>query len=116
MRKMPFAVLLLALVVCLACASLTPEGARVRVTQNPDVVRGCEFLGNAKASSGWGGPAGGNMGEDEVQTKLQNEAARMGGNVVFLISNKAGGYGGSSRGVAEVYKCAPQAPAAAPAS
>lgn len=101
---------LLAAVTGLSCASLTPEGARVRVTQNPDVVRGCEFLGNAKAGSGWGGPAGGNMGEDEVQTKLQNQAATMGGNVLFLISNKAGGYGGSSRGVAEVYRCAPPTP------
>jgi hypothetical protein len=88
-----------------ACSSLTPEGSRVRVTTNPDVVRGCEFLGNAVGSSGWGGPAGGNIGEDQVQIKMQNEAAKMGGNVLFLISNKAGGYGGSSRGVAEVYRC-----------
>lgn len=88
-----------------ACASLTPEGQHVRVTTNPDVVRGCDFVGNTKASSGWGGPAGGNMGEDQVQTKMQNETAKMGGNVLFLTSNKAGGYGGSSRGVGEAYRC-----------
>lgn len=88
-----------------ACASLSREGQRVRVTTNPDVVRGCEFVGNTKASSGWGGPAGGNMGEDQVQTKMQNETAKLGGNVLFLTSNKAGGYGGSSRGVGEAYRC-----------
>ena len=88
-----------------ACASLTPAGQRVRVTVNPDVVRGCEFVGNVKARSGWGGPAGGNIGEDQVQTKMQNEVAELGGNVLFLTSNKAGGYGGSSRGVGEAYKC-----------
>jgi hypothetical protein len=45
------------------CASLTKEGRHVRVTNNPDVVRGCKFVGNIKASSGWGGPAGGNLGQ-----------------------------------------------------
>lgn len=87
------------------CVSLSPAGQRVRVTANPDVVHGCEFVGNITASSGWGGPAAGNIGEDQVQTKMQNETAELGGNVLFLTSNKAGGYGGSSRGIGEAYKC-----------
>jgi hypothetical protein len=91
-----------------ACSSLSPAGQHVRVTANPDVVRGCEFVGNIKASSGWGGPAGGNMGEDQVQVKMQNQTAELGGNVLFLTSNKAGGYGGSSRGIGEAYKCPSQ--------
>jgi hypothetical protein len=89
----------------IACASLSPAGQGVRVTVNPDVVRGCEFVGNVKASSGWGGPAGGNIGEDQVQIKMQNETAELGGDVLFLTSNQAGGYGGSSRGVGEAYNC-----------
>lgn len=97
----------IALVAILAsgCASLSAEGKLVRVTNNPDVVRGCKFVGNVKASSGWGGPAGGNIGEDQVQTKLQNETAEMGGNVLYITSNRAGGYGGSSRGIGEAYQC-----------
>lgn len=103
---MKAAVILAGVFLCLgACASLTPAGQRVRITVNSDVVRGCEFVGNVKASSGWGGPGGGNIGEDQVQTKMQNEAAELGGNVLFLTSNKAGGYGGSSRGIGEAYKC-----------
>jgi len=111
MRRIVFAILALPLISC--TASLTPMGAKVRVTTNPDVVRGCEFLGNASASSGWGGPAGGNIGEESVQNQLQNKTAEMGGNVLFLTSNKAGGYGGSSRGVGEAYRCPMPPPAAA---
>lgn len=88
-----------------ACTSLSPAGQRVRVTNNADVVRDCEFVGNVKASSGWGGPAGGNIGEDQVQVKMQNETAELGGDVLFLTSAKAGGYGGSSRGIGEAYNC-----------
>lgn len=100
----------IAIVICAGtvlagCASLSPGGKRVRVTANSDVVRGCEFVGNVKASSGWGGPAGGNIGEDQVQTKMQNETAELGGDVLFITSNKAGGYGGSSRGIGEAYNC-----------
>jgi hypothetical protein len=58
MRAVAFTV---ASVLLVACASLTPAGQRVRVTANPDVVRGCEFVGNVKANSGWGGPAGGDL-------------------------------------------------------
>jgi hypothetical protein len=97
--------IVLAAIMVSGCASLTAQGKLVRVTSNPDVVRGCKFVGNVKASSGWGGPAGGNMGEDQVQTKLQNETAEMGGNVLYLTSNRAGGYGGSSRGIGEAYRC-----------
>jgi hypothetical protein len=68
--------MLLSLVALPACSSLTPEGAKVRVTANPDVVRGCEFVGNVVGSSGWGGPAGGNIGEDQVQIKMQNRLPR----------------------------------------
>lgn len=101
MRKI--AVLTCVSILVTGCASLSPEGQRVRVTVNPDVVRGCEFVGNVKTSSGWGGSAAGNMGEDQVQIKLQNETAKLGGNVLFLTSNEAGG--ATARGIGEAYKC-----------
>jgi Domain of unknown function (DUF4156) len=101
----------IAALICLSvlatgCASLSPAGQRVRVTANADVVRSCEFVGNVKASSTFGGPVGGNMGEDQVEIKMQNETAELGGNVLFLTSNRAGGFGGLSRGIGEAYKCA----------
>ena len=100
-----FLCLLLGLSLLPACTSLTSEGAKVRVTMNPDAVHGCEFLGNVSASSGWGGPAGGNAGEESVQYQMQNETAKHGGNVLFIVSSKAR-Y--STRGVGEAYRCPPR--------
>jgi hypothetical protein len=43
------------------CVSANPAAQHVRVTNNPEVVKGCEFLGNVKAMSGWAGGAGSGM-------------------------------------------------------
>jgi hypothetical protein len=100
------AVLCTPVLICIAgCAGLSPEGAGVRLTNNPDVVKDCIFVANVKGKSGWGGPAGGQMGEDQVEIKMKNQTAKVGGNTLYLISSKAGGYGGSSRGVGEAYRC-----------
>lgn len=74
------------------CATLSPKGQRVRITTNPDVVRGCEFLGNISGYSGWGGTAARSLGEEQVQIEMQNKTADIGGNVLFLISSRGGGY------------------------
>jgi len=89
-----------------SCAHLSPEGQKVRVTVNPDVVHGCEFVGNVKAGSGWGGAMASNAGEDQVQVKMQNVTAKLGGNVLFLTSSKGGQSG--ARGIGEAYKCPPK--------
>lgn len=96
------------LVVLAACVSTSPGGAKVRVTSNPDVVKGCEFLGNVKATSGWGGPAGTGLGTSNTEKTLQNKTAELGGNVVFIIASGVHATG-------EAYRCpASSAPATTP--
>jgi hypothetical protein len=93
-----------------ACISTSPEGAKVRVTSNPDVVKGCQFLGNVKATSGWGGPAGTGLGTSNTEKTLQNKTAKLGGNVLFIISSGVHATG-------EAYRCPASAanpPAAKP--
>ena len=62
-----------ALLLAVGCSTLTPEGAKVRLTSNPDVVRGCAFLGNVKAASNWNPQMTGNLGPEQVETKLRNQ-------------------------------------------
>jgi hypothetical protein len=50
------------------CASLTPEGAKVRITNNPQATVGCKFLGEVKG---------------KFENELRNEAAELGANLVF---------------------------------
>lgn len=92
-----------AAVLTCSCTSLSTEGRKVRVTANPDVVRGCTFVGNVSGSSGWGNAAAA-AGEESVQNQMQNETARLGGNVLFLVSSRAGF---TARGVGEAYACPP---------
>jgi len=105
MRTILAALSIFTLLFIIGCAGLSPEGARVRLTNNPDVVKDCTFVANVKGKSGWGGPAGGQIGEDQVEIKMKNQTATIGANTLYLISSKAGGYGGSSRGVGEAYRC-----------
>lgn len=81
-----------------SCVSTTPAGERVRVTSNPDVVRGCKFLGNVKATSGWGGSAGTGLAGSNTEKTLQNKTAQLGGNVVFIVSSGIHASG-------EAYRC-----------
>jgi hypothetical protein len=69
------------------CVSTSREAENVRVTTNPDVVKGCEFLGNVSSTSGWGGPLGTGLGSANTEKDLRNKAARMGGNILFLSSS-----------------------------
>lgn len=69
-----------------ACATLTPGGQQVRVTTNADVVRGCRFVGNVSSGSGFGGGAG----QERTQIDLQNKTAQMGGNVLYLATSGGG--------------------------
>lgn len=75
-----------------ACvATLTPEGGKVRVTENSQATVGCTFISNIKAPDEWT--------EGDSTPNLQNQAAKLGGNLVFL---------GRKTGVqqnAEVYRC-----------
>ena len=89
--------------------SLTPEGAKVRVTSNPDVVRPCTLVGEVKGADHWnGGMAGQGAAEETAMRELKNRTAAMGANVVFITTSHANMSGAVQRG--EAYKC----PAATP--
>jgi hypothetical protein len=102
MRTIPTALSAFALLFITGCAGLSPEGARVRLTNNPDVVKDCTFIANVKGKSGWGGAAGGSIGEGQVETKMKNQTAKIGGNTLYLISSKSEF---ASWGVGEAYRC-----------
>jgi hypothetical protein len=95
--KGAFGSVLLAVTVA-SCVSTTPAGEKVRVTSNPDVVKGCRFLGNVKATSGWGGSAGTGLAGSNTEKTLQNKTADLGGNVVFIVSSGIHASG-------EAYRC-----------
>lgn len=91
--------LALVLFALVGCATASPEAQNVRVTNNPEVVRGCEFLGNVKAMSGWGGSAGSGLAARNIEETLKERTHKLGGNVVYLVANA------SSKGTGEAYRC-----------
>jgi hypothetical protein len=94
----------LALLTMVGCSSLTPEGSAVRITSNPDVVKGCKFIGQVEGSDHMnGGLLGQGAAENNATVRLQNEAAAMGANTVFL-SRSSTGFSGSSQ-LGEAYSC-----------
>ncbi len=62
------------LVWVVGCATLTPEGARVRVTENSQATAGCKLLGRVKAAD--------QAGDENA---LRNMTAQIGGNLLFLV-------------------------------
>ena len=60
--------IVLAVMLLTACASLTPEGEKVRITTNPQATAGCTFIANVKG---------------QFDADLRNEAAKVGANIVF---------------------------------
>jgi hypothetical protein len=114
---------ILAILITAGCASTpaTPEekgredriAARdhewrdVRVTANPDAVKGCKPLGNVSedATNILG------SGAENVQKGLKKKAAAMGGNVLFVISTETHRY---SSGSGEVYACQAAPPTPTP--
>jgi len=72
------------------------NAARVRITNNPEIARGCAFVG---------------MASDDSIKDLQGKAARLGGDmaVVTIQTQEARGGGGAFRyrtyTTAEVFRC-----------
>ena len=78
---MPFAAAAL-LIGALSCSTVTPEMKQVRVTNNPEVVRGCKFLGNTSPSteSQW------QSGSPTNDSVFREQVVKMGGNVGFITA------------------------------
>jgi len=86
------------------CAtSLSTKGASIRITSQPEDVKGCEYLGQLTSSSSWGGFAATGLGFESAMNELKNKAAQMGANTLLtqLISNTMGG----TRMIGDAYKC-----------
>ena len=114
--RTPIALTVVAFLATAGCTSLSPEGAKVRVTEVESVVTGCEYLGSVSATDNLnGGIVGSKTAESNVEKRLQNKAAEKGGDTVFMKVHSAGMSGASARG--EVYRCAgkkgPEPPPAA---
>ena len=89
---------LIALLLLTGCVSLTPQAQAIRVTNNPDVVRGCKFLGNVRDD---GANAVGTA--TRVEDMLKKRAAALGGNVLMVTSTTATPYVTTMSG--EAYSC-----------
>jgi hypothetical protein len=93
MKKMIF-IFLVAFVSLTGCASLTPEGRKVRLASQ--VGSECEFIGSIDGSI-WV-----NNGDNH----LKNQAAEMGGNWVVVTGYRwEGAFTGSKPSSGEVYRC-----------
>lgn len=78
---------LLLLLPALGCISASPAANAVRMTSNPDVVRNCKFVGNVRATSGWGGHAGTGIAGHNTDVALREKTAKLGGNTVFVVAS-----------------------------
>ncbi len=90
-------------IVLVGCVSLTSEGKKVRITSNPEAVKGCAFLGNVRSTSTLSGNVEGLAASANEKT-LQNDAAALGGNVIYVISSGRHASG-------EAYRCGGSTPA-----
>lgn len=103
MKKIIMSVALLSLVGC-AAAPLKPGASKVRFAQSEP--KGCEYLGEATGNQGnffTGGWTSNENLETGARNELKNKAIEMGGNVVVVLTNRAGQtgsygqYGGGSQ-------------------
>jgi hypothetical protein len=80
---------------------LTTTAENIRVTNNPEAVRGCQYLKTIHHRS----LSGGVMfdGSENAMNKIRNEAAELGGDIVLLVSESGTNQTGISV-TAEVYK------------
>ena len=81
----------------------TPEGEKVRVTSNPEVIRGCKYIGNVRGSDHMNGGIGQGAAAENAIREIQNKTATLGGNTLHLVSNALNWGGADIRG--EAYYC-----------
>ena len=119
MKKLSFVLIIL---ICGCSATeIKPEAARIRITTNEPV--GCQYLGEVTGNQGnsftGGWTSNANL-EIGARNDLKNQAYAMGGNLIHMLTNRAGQtgsggmYGSSSEQtnvvyVGAVYRCPPDA-------
>jgi hypothetical protein len=72
------------LVLAVGCVSVSDQMDKVRVTSNPDVVRGCRFLGNISFSGFW------RVSPKDSENLFRKKVVELGGNVGFVTNVAAG--------------------------
>jgi len=81
---------------------LTRAGEAVKVTGDPDMVRGCEYVDVVPSASAWNnGPGGAINAEENPVRELRNSAAGIGANFVLMLTEPS-----TSAQRAEGYLCA----------
>ena len=118
MKKVLFVSLVLCLTACQA-VKLDPVAQKVRLTNN-EPGKECEFLGDVTGNQGdfFTGSFTSNADlETGARNDIKNKAAGMGGNTVYILTQRAGqtgsynnGYGGSTAQTnvtisGNVYRC-----------
>jgi uncharacterized protein YbjQ (UPF0145 family) len=97
-------VLVVGLLLGCVTTSLTPAGSKVRVTTNPEAVKGCKYLGEVMGRDRMnGGTAGQWAAEENADNRFKNRAAEMGANTVLMITAQTNTSGAVKRG--EAYAC-----------
>lgn len=87
-----------------ACASLTTEGGRVKLVDNPSDVRNCVKLGRVRTESSFSNDAGWTMlGNHNSDVKMRNLAAEEGGDTLLITKNEASVFGSDRAAI--IYKC-----------
>jgi uncharacterized protein YbjQ (UPF0145 family) len=89
--------------------TLTPEGARVRVTSNPEAVHGCTLVGEVKGADHMnGGLLGQGAAQETAMRELKNRAAAMGADTVLMVTSTTNTSGSVQLG--EGYRCTAKLP------
>lgn len=96
----------LAVTITCSCVTTrtTPAGQAVRITSNPEIVRGCAFLGEVVGKDRMnGGLLGQGAAEENATRRVKNTAAEMGADTVLISTSTTGFSGSTIRG--EAYRC-----------
>lgn len=84
-----------------ACTSVTPEGQKVRVTDDKRASDGCRYVGEVHAKGFMGDDQRAFLAENDAHNKLRNRAAKLGANLVILTWESQ--RGSTQRG--EAFEC-----------
>ncbi len=66
-----------------SCQTASPSAESIRITADPEVARGCKFLGNVEGSSGF---ATVSIAANNATVEMREKAAKLGANVIVAIS------------------------------
>ena len=95
---------LLAFTACARAVNLSPAAEAVRVTSNPDAVKGCKFIAEVTGADRLNGGMMGQMAAEENATRfLKKNASEAGANTVLVSASTTGMSGSRKRG--EAYAC-----------